>query len=281
MALRPLRHCNTSNALIQEHRSIKYSALYFVAEWVMAPEQIKADERPSAPRTARDRARVEITAEILTAARRHLASEGATSLSLRAIARELGMTSSAVYRYVASRDDLLTWLIVDAYNSLGAASELAERGVEREDVIGRFRTTCRAVRQWAISNPHEWALIYGSPVPGYVAPADTIVPASRVPQLLGAILVDAVRAGRVRESLMGERVDPTLDSSLAPLREALGIAVPTAVIHQALMVWVGLFGAVSFELFGQFQNVIGDGPGERDALFDRCVRCWLDEIGIA
>ena len=113
---------------------------------------------------------MEITAEILTAARRHLASEGAPSLSLRAIARELGMTSSAIYRYVASRDDLLTWLIVDAYNSLGAACEFAEAEVEREDLFGRFRATCEAVRAVGDRNPHEWALIYGSPVPGYVAP---------------------------------------------------------------------------------------------------------------
>src|SRR5215469_4392552 len=76
----------------------------------------------SAPRTARERARAEITSEILDAGRRHLATDGASALSLRAIARELGMASSAVYRYVESRDDLLTRLIIDAYESLGAAA---------------------------------------------------------------------------------------------------------------------------------------------------------------
>ena len=112
---------------------------------------------------------------------------------------------------MASRDDLLTWLIVDAYNSLGAASasSAAQRGaVQREDVIGRFRTTCQVVRQWAISNLDQWALTTVHRFPVDVAPADTIVPASRVPQLLGAILVDARRAGRVRESLMGEPGPP-------------------------------------------------------------------------
>jgi AcrR family transcriptional regulator len=246
----------------------------------MAREETKADQQPSAPRTARDRARVEITAEILEAARRHLASEGAPSLSLRAIARELGMTSSAVYRYVASRDELLTWLITEAYNSLGLAAEQNEGLVARDDLTGRFRATCDAIRRWALSHPHEWALIYGSPVPGYVAPPDTIGPASRVPVLLGALLVDAVRTRRVRASLLSERVDSTLDSSLAPLREVLGLEVPTAVIHQALLVWVSVFGAVSFELFGQFQNVVGDAPGEREAFFAGSVRRWLDELGI-
>src|SRR5215470_9097552 len=80
----------------------------------------------SVPRTARERARAEITREILAAGRRHLATEGAAGLSLRAIARDLGMASSAVYRYVASRDDLLTRLIIEAYDSLGAAAEAAE-----------------------------------------------------------------------------------------------------------------------------------------------------------
>ena len=143
MASRSLSDCSRSTALIQEHCSKKYSALPFVAEWVMAEEETTADQRPSAPRTARDRARVEITAEILAAARRHLASEGAPSLSLRAIARELGMTSSAVYRYVASRDDLLTWLIVEAYNSLGAFGEIAEAGIGRDDLFGRFVSRAR------------------------------------------------------------------------------------------------------------------------------------------
>src|SRR5215475_9172589 len=92
----------------------------------------------SVPRTARERARAEITREILEAGRRHLAMEGAAALSLRAIARDLGMVSSAVYRYVASRDDLLTRLIIDAYDALGAAAETREADVDRADLAGRW-----------------------------------------------------------------------------------------------------------------------------------------------
>ncbi len=93
-----------------------------------APPADGGEQARSVPRTARERARAEITSEILEAGRRHLATDGAAALSLRAIARELGMASSAVYRYVASRDDLLTRLIIDAYNSLGAAAEAADCG---------------------------------------------------------------------------------------------------------------------------------------------------------
>src|SRR4051812_19899570 len=131
---------------------------------------------------ARARARIEVTAAIKDEARRQLAAEGAAKLSLRAVARELGMVSSALYRYFASRDDLLTALIVDAYAAVGAAAEaaLAKAEAEAAPPLDRWVAVCRAVRHWALARPQEYALIYGSPVPGYTAPMDTVGPASRV-----------------------------------------------------------------------------------------------------
>src|SRR5690348_15569859 len=128
----------------------------------------------------RARVRAEMIDEIKATARRHLAVDGA-NLSLRAVARDLGMVSSAFYRYFASRDDLLTALIIDAYDALGDAAERAEAAADRADLRGRWLTTCRAVRGWALDHPPEYALIYGSPVPGYRAPQDTIPPATRIP----------------------------------------------------------------------------------------------------
>ncbi len=255
---------------------------------------------PSVPRTARQRARAEITAEILQAGRRHLATDGAAGLSLRAIARELGMASSAVYRYVASRDDLLTRLIIDAYNSLGAAAEEAEAKRARDDLAGRWAAVCQTVRSWALRNPNEYALVYGSPVPGYVAPADTIGPASRVSNLLVQIMLDATDRGAANGGAANggaangghadhKAADDTAASdgavagwqaALAPLRAALPRPVPDSVVQASLMAWVGLFGIVSFELFGQFTNVIAEGPGDRDAFFARCVTGWADQLGI-
>lgn len=256
------------------------------------------------PRTARERARAEITAEIIEAGRRHLATDGAAGLSLRAIARELGMASSAVYRYMASRDELLTKLIIDAYDSLGAAAEATEALRDRRDLIGRWSAVCQAVRSWAIANPNEYALIYGSPVPGYVAPPDTIAPASRVSNLLVQILVEAV--ARRAPMTDGDR-EPAADSgperaadgrgwpaadngggpvaeaahrALAPIRAHLPADVPDAAVQAGLMVWAALFGAVSFELFGQFHNVVGESPGDREAFFAECVRRWARQLGI-
>ena len=151
---------------------------------------------PNAPRTARERARAELTREIKEEARRQLASVGAVGLSLRAVARELGMVSSALYRYYPSREDLLTALIIDAYNALGDA---AERAIETTAGPARRRwlAACHAIRDWALSRPHEYALIYGSPVPGYRAPEATIAPAGRVPLAFVGVLGSAVAAGEV------------------------------------------------------------------------------------
>src|ERR1700756_3465061 len=111
----------------------------------------------------RARIRAEMIDEIKAVARRHLAAEGA-NLSLRAVARDMGMVSSALYRYFASRDDLLTALILDAYNALGAAVEAADAAIkDRLQLRGRWLAAVGAVRDWALANPAEYALIYGSP----------------------------------------------------------------------------------------------------------------------
>src|SRR5271168_1272071 len=146
----------------------------------------------------RARMRAELTQEIKDEARRQLAEAGAGSLSLRAIARQLGMVSSGIYRYFKSRDELLTALIIDAYDALGAQVEAADAGCDREDFGGRWGACSHGARDWARQHPHEYALIYGSPVPGYRAPEDTNTPASRVTQTLVAIIRDAAAAGALR-----------------------------------------------------------------------------------
>jgi len=235
----------------------------------------------SFPRTARERARAEITSEILQAGRRHLATDGAAGLSLRAIARELGMASSAVYRYVASRDELLTRLIIGAYDALGAAAESREGGVDRADLPGRWTAVCQAVRDWAQANPNDWALIYGSPVPGYAAPADTIGPASRVANLLVEILADAAARGIKLPDSAGRELGAAGRAALAPVIAALPEEVSDVAIQTGLMLWSALLGTISLELFGQFHNVVGEEPGDRDAFFAECIARWAAQLGLA
>ncbi len=245
-------------------------------------------DAPSLPRTARERARAEITAEILAAARGYLATDGAPALSLRAIARDLGMASSALYRYFASRDELLTRLIVDAYDSLGAAAEAREAPVDRDDLAGRFTAVCQAVRTWALANPNEYALIYGSPVPGYVAPVITVGPAVRVSALLMRIIIDAASRGRLpaedaenaEDAGDAENAGDANAVALAPIRSQLPPGIPAPVVQRGLMVWTGLFGVVSFELYGQLHQVVGDAPADRAVFFAGCIRRWITFMGL-
>src|SRR5262249_18072442 len=127
----------------------------------------------NAGRAARERVRAELIREITEIARQQLATDGAAGLSLRAVAREMGMVSSAIYRYFPSRDDLLTTLIIDGYNAVGAAVEKAEAACPPEDYADRWLAGCRAVRDWALAHPHEYALVYGSPRPRDHRPAPT------------------------------------------------------------------------------------------------------------
>lgn len=203
----------------------------------------------------RARVRAELTEEILTAARRQLAEQGSAALSLRAVAREVGMVSSAVYRYFPSRDHLLTALIVDAYDGIGAAVERAVAKVPAHDLTGRWMAICDRVRRWALANPHEYALIYGSPVPGYRAPETTIGPATRVALVLVQLLLDAQAAGALAPAEPVAPPSKRLRADLDGLAETFA-GVPEAVVVRALVAWSAIFGIVSFELFGQFHNVI-------------------------
>jgi AcrR family transcriptional regulator len=232
---------------------------------------------PDAPRTARERARLEITQEILDTGRAHLARDGAAALSLRAVARDLGMVSSAVYRYVPNRDALLTMLIVDAYDSLGESVEKAEKTAPREGYLARFLATCHAVRAWALAHPHEYALIYGSPVPGYAAPQDTITPASRVPTVLITILIDMHAAGR---SPTSEPVEPAVSSAIGAIREFSGGLLPDDLLLRGMAAWSGLFGAVSFELYGHLHNVVAESARARKAYFDHQMRQVAVGLGL-
>jgi AcrR family transcriptional regulator len=222
--------------------------------------------------SARERVRAELTDEITDAARRQLAEVGAAALSLRAVAREVGMVSSAVYRYFPSRDDLLTRLIIDGYDDLGAAAEAAD--VPSAAPVERWLAVCRAVRAWAFAHPHEYALLYGSPVPGYRAPKDTVPAASRVGVVLGRILGEAAVAG-VLPPAAGERDAGLVSDDAVAVLGGEHPALDEAVRVRALLAWSALFGTISFELFGHFVGSVEDG----DRYFDRVMADLAALIG--
>ncbi|RLV56183.1 TetR/AcrR family transcriptional regulator [Aeromicrobium phragmitis] len=225
--------------------------------------------------TPRERAREQTMRDILRLGREHLAAVGPAQLSLRAIARDLGIVSSAIYRYVASRDELLTLLIVDAYDELGDAVDeaIARAGAEPRE---QFFAAGRAVRRWALTEPARYALVFGTPVPGYEAPGErTTEPGTRVIVALLAILERAARAG-VLEPRPYE-VDGALAPDLAVIREEYALDLSDAALVAATVVWTGLFGAVSFEVFGQY----GDGTiRAAEALFDAQLDVLAQAAGL-
>ncbi|WP_438486863.1 TetR/AcrR family transcriptional regulator [Streptomyces sp. S186] len=230
----------------------------------------------SAIQGARERARREVTAAIKDEARRQLATEGAAKLSLRAVARELGMVSSALYRYFPSRDDLLTALIIDAYDAVGEAAEraLAKAGAAP---VARWTAICHAVRRWALAHPHEYALIYGSPVPGYAAPQDTTAAAARVGLALIAVVEDARPIGDTPVSApAGPPLPQEVLDDAERLRKTLDVRLPAPVLAEAAAAWAELFGLVSFEVFGQFNRVIE----AREAFFEHAVTRLARSVGL-
>jgi AcrR family transcriptional regulator len=230
----------------------------------------------NASRTARERVRAELIEEITEIARRHLARDGAAGLSLRAVAREMGMASSAIYRYYPSRDDLLTALIIDGYNAVGEAVEKAEAACPRQDHLGRWLAICHAVRDRALAHPHEYALLHGSPVPGYSAPQDTVGPAMRDALVFGRVIADAHRGGLLDPPGGYPPAPESFGADAERIREAVLPGLPDDIVARAVTAWPGLYGAVSFELFGQYNNVITD----RHATFDYAMRGLGRHIGL-
>jgi AcrR family transcriptional regulator len=214
--------------------------------------------------TARERARVQTTEAILAAARTQLAEVGAAALSLRAVAREVGMVSSAVYRYFPSRDELLTALIIEAYDAVGEAAETADAEVAGAPPRERWVAVWRGVRGWAQAHPAQYALIYGSPVPGYAAPQDTLPAAGRVAMVLIGIAREADGA-----------VDPG-DAVVASVASDLVPGINPRLAPAAVSAWTLLFGTVGFELFGQYEQVVVD----RATYFDHVAGMAASTVGV-
>jgi AcrR family transcriptional regulator len=221
----------------------------------------------------RQETREKIEAQIIELGRRHLVTEGASGLSLRAIARDLGMVSSAVYRYVASRDDLLTLLLVEAYSELADEVDRAgapSGGSWRDQLLAM----ARAARMWAIDQPASWALLYGSPVPGYHAPRErTVGPGTRVVAALFDAIGAGIAAGDVPQSNIAAA--QPLSSDFHRVRTEFGFGGDDSAVAKCFLLWAGLVGAISLEVFGQYGADTLTEPG---AVFDTQVRLLIDML---
>ncbi|WP_163799302.1 TetR/AcrR family transcriptional regulator [Mycolicibacterium sediminis] len=218
----------------------------------------------------RQDARERTERQIVEVGRAHLVTHGAAGLSLRAIARDLGLVSSAVYRYVASRDDLLTLLLIDAYTDLADAVD--EAGDGAPDWRARLTAEARAARAWAVADPARWALLYGSPVPGYHAPSErTVGPGTRVVGSLFATIAEGIAAGDISPSAIDLPASTATDFD--GIRTEFGFSGDDAAVMKCLTLWGGLVGAISLEVFGQYG---ADTFGDAGRVFDGQVGLLID-----
>ncbi|WP_421742489.1 TetR/AcrR family transcriptional regulator [Cellulomonas sp.] len=237
-------------------------------------------EPATAPLRARERARAELMTELLAAARARLESEGSAALSLRAVARDLGMASSAVYRYVPSRDALLTLLIIEAYDAVGQVAERAAADAHERGPAQAWLEVARAVRRWALDQPYSFELIYGTPVRGYRAPDDTVRSAVRVWAVLVGLLLEAYGDGVLDPA--GPPFDPV--GRMTPEVYAFAgfpdpAAVPVEVARVATRsatLFTSLVGAISVELFGHLHRVAADPA----LLFDVTIATAAAGVGL-
>ena len=194
---------------------------------------------------------------ILAAAHAHLAREGAPGLSMRAIAREVGVVSSAIYRYVPSRDALIRLLVADALGDLARTVVEAESRVRRADLRARFVATARAMRSWALANPAEHALIASRPMPGVEPAAVPEGAVGAVATVLLRIVDESVARGGPVEAA-APRLPSAVRKDLAAVRRTTGVAAGEDAVARALLAWAALTGAVSLEVSGQVAGVARD-----------------------
>jgi AcrR family transcriptional regulator len=247
----------------------------------------------TAPLSRRQRQRQATVAEIKTLARRQLATQGPGALSLRAIARQMGTASSALYRYFASHDELISALCVDAYDALADALTAARDTQPPDDHAGQWWAICHAFRRWALDHPADFALIFGTPQPGYQAPEQATGPAAgratQIPLHLYAAAVQAgaanpdrtqlpaslnLQVGELLHSLLGQAVDQAAGNPTGDAGDPAA-GYPPRLAAIALNAYASLLGYLVAELFGSLTRLITD----TDPLFDAHVRTVMLGMG--
>jgi AcrR family transcriptional regulator len=172
---------------------------------------------------------------------------GAGSLSLRGIAREMGMTAPALYRYYKDRDALVTALLIDAFTAFSAALEAGRDAYDMDNHTGRFVGMCTAYFNWAAQNPQRYALLFGTPIPGYLFSEELGPVAQRSFLILQGVIGEAHKAERIREKVLALHLPARLKSQYETLRK-MGMPYTPLITHLALSVWSTMHGITSLYL---------------------------------
>jgi len=190
---------------------------------------------------------------------KQIAEFGAPALSLRAIARELGITAPAIYGYFSSRDELVTALIIDAYTSFGDSQIAARDALPATDLTGRMTAIGIAYRNWALAYPQRYQLIFGTPIPGYEAPVERVLPSGARSLSPLASVVEALRlSGKLRADDFPEIQDEY--KAAFEVWQTYGGNVDVLSLSVAVLIWARVHGIVSLEISGNMPpfGVTGD-----------------------
>jgi AcrR family transcriptional regulator len=222
----------------------------------------------SEPPTMRERYRAQVRQEVKEVALHQLAEAGPGGISISAISKQLGVSGPALYRYFASRDDLLTELVIDAYDDLANALTVAISKVPTDDPRGRFEALARAYRRWALAEPHRYRLLFGPPLPGYEAHAQRLVEASWAAMHL---LLDILREFGAGAASLSQPLAAELTAWTLPHHPG----IEPAVALRAVLVWSQLHGIVGLEIAGNFASMSID----TDQLFEIQLAAMTATLG--
>lgn len=215
------------------------------------------------------------TAEILVAAREQLLQVGLSGFSLRAVARQLDLAPNALYTYFPCLDDLITALLVDAFQRFAATIQAAD-SADEPCCARRFQSVCTAYRAWAVAHPIDYDLIFGRPIPGYQAPEAITSPFLIQTFAVGLqILIDAAQTEQLQIPPRYQNIPPGVAASLAA--QPYQANAPPVLRSMMLTAWSRLHGLVTLEIHGNASEDIGDHA----AWFAYNVACLVAEIGLS
>jgi AcrR family transcriptional regulator len=228
-------------------------------------------------RSRRERVRAATAREIKDTARRFLVEQGPDAVTLRAIAREMGMTAPALYRYFGSHEELLRHVIGDIFVEVASAIRTAINGVAADGMTAKFTAGSRAFRRWSLDHPREFALVFGSPLPGIDLNHPDV--ADKCGQeFMGVFLelyLELWQKKPFRVPAPAD-IDPSLLAQLERFGDATGVPLPAGAILSFAYCWVRLYGMVSMEVYGHLSWVLDDA----EPLFDMMLREILPVLGL-
>jgi AcrR family transcriptional regulator len=236
------------------------------------------------PERRRDRVRASTIREIKETARAVLVADGPEGLTLRAIAREMGMSAPALYRYFPSREELLEGLVADLYGEVTAVMEAARDAEDEGDVPARLVAVCRAFRGWAVAHRPEFGLLFGSPIAGvrhahphpHEPGGDDEHPSHRFGNVFGALVAQAYLT-RPFPIPADDEIDPRLRTQLHAWCRTFPMPLPDGVTQVFISCWIRLYGIVSMEAFGHLEFALDDV----EPMFEAELRSLGETLGMA